>query len=205
MARLVVVSHFAAVRAGLRTLLADQPGLSLVGETPWVVNLGALLIDSCADMVLWDYAESELASMIEICERAEVRPVVLGPDRDAIVELVDSHVTAWAALPRDAEPEEIAGAVAAVTAGLVAMNPATLDLIADPSRATERAGEPLTPREQEILQLMAEGMPNKQIAIRLGISQHTVKFHAASLFAKLDAASRTEAVTSGIRRGLVLL
>jgi DNA-binding CsgD family transcriptional regulator len=52
---------------------------------------------------------------------------------------------------------------------------------------------------------MAEGMPNKQIAIRLGISQHTVKFHAASLFAKLDAASRTEAVTSGIRRGLVLL
>jgi DNA-binding CsgD family transcriptional regulator len=63
----------------------------------------------------------------------------------------------------------------------------------------------LTPREKEVLGMMAEGLGNKAIATRLGISPHTVKFHIASVFAKLDVESRTEAVTEGVRRGLVLI
>jgi DNA-binding CsgD family transcriptional regulator len=63
----------------------------------------------------------------------------------------------------------------------------------------------LTPREREILQQMAEGLPNKQIALRLSISLHTVKFHVASILAKLGVQSRTEAVTLGVRQGLVRL
>jgi DNA-binding CsgD family transcriptional regulator len=65
--------------------------------------------------------------------------------------------------------------------------------------------ESLTPRESEVLTLLSEGLPNKQIALRLQISEHTVKFHIASIFAKLGAASRTEAVSIGARQGLITL
>ena len=84
----------------------------------------------------------------------------------------------------------------------------TLAAIARPRMASEIAAvndEPLTAREREVLQLVAEGIPNKQIAQRLRISEHTVKFHVSAIMAKLNAASRTEAVTTAARRGLLLL
>jgi DNA-binding CsgD family transcriptional regulator len=74
-----------------------------------------------------------------------------------------------------------------------------------PRREGEPLSEELTPREHEVLQLIAEGLPNKLIALKLGISEHTVKFHITSILGKLDAGSRTEAVRLGARRGLVVL
>lgn len=65
--------------------------------------------------------------------------------------------------------------------------------------------ERLTPRERQVLFLMSEGLGNKEIAARLGISDHTVKFHASSILGKLGAGSRTEAVSQGIKRGLISL
>ena len=92
--------------------------------------------------------------------------------------------------------------------GLV-LHPAELDAMfpaAEPaSSPLAELIEPLTPRESEVLQMLASGLANKEIATRLAISEHTVKFHVASILGKLGAASRTEAVTLGIRRGLVLL
>jgi len=73
------------------------------------------------------------------------------------------------------------------------------------SRRLAELAEPLTPRESEVLQMLASGLANKQIAAKLAISEHTVKFHVASILGKLGAGSRTEAVSLGIRRGLVLL
>ncbi len=96
----------------------------------------------------------------------------------------------------DATPEEIEAAVHAVDAGLV--------VLAEPPIAPELA-EPLTERELELLDLLAEGISNKLIAHRLSISEHTVKTHVASIFAKLGVSSRTEAVSQAIRRGLVML
>jgi NarL family two-component system response regulator YdfI len=126
-----------------------------------------------------------------------------------------------AVLPRNITPAEIAGAIEAVAAGLYVFHPSELDFIAalrarDAERAPEPSpefgahrGEPLveslTPREIEVLQLLAEGLGNKEIASRLNISEHTAKFHVASIMGKLDAASRTEAVTLGIRHGLVMI
>lgn len=126
-----------------------------------------------------------------------------------------------AVLPRNVTPAEIAGAIEAVAAGLYVFHPTELDSIAAlRAREAERAPEPLpnfaapggeplleslTPREIEVLQLLAEGLGNKEIAARLRISEHTVKFHVASIMGKLGAASRTEAVTLGIRRGLVMI
>lgn len=88
------------------------------------------------------------------------------------------------------------------------IHPDSAEALASP--AAERAGatvdhQPLTPREIEILGMMAEGLGNKVIAARLGISTHTVKFHVASIFAKLDAGSRTEAVTIGVRQALIMI
>jgi len=96
----------------------------------------------------------------------------------------------------DATPNEIEAAVQAVDAGLVVLSEAPV---------AEELVEPLTERELELLDLLAEGISNKLIAHRLSISEHTVKTHVASIFAKLGVSSRTEAVSQAIRRGLVML
>jgi DNA-binding NarL/FixJ family response regulator len=107
-------------------------------------------------------------------------------------------------LPREATEAEIAGAVSAVAAGLVAVHPQFLDAVATRGTPVD-LDEPLTPREVEVLRLLAEGVANKEIAFRLGISEHTVKFHVASLLDKLHASTRTEAVSIGLRGGLITL
>ncbi|MGH7729444.1 MAG: helix-turn-helix domain-containing protein [Vulcanimicrobiaceae bacterium] len=107
---------------------------------------------------------------------------------------------AFALLAEDASAEEIVAALVAVAAGLVVTQPRAL---ADDGA---REGiERLTPREIEVLAALADGTPNKTIAGRLGISEHTVKYHVGAIFAKLGVASRTEAVTRGIRLGLIML
>jgi DNA-binding CsgD family transcriptional regulator len=78
-------------------------------------------------------------------------------------------------------------------------------LINAPARGDEQLIEPLTEREAEVLQLLAQGLANKQIAITLGISEHTVKFHVSGIYAKLGATNRTEAVRLGVRQGLIVL
>jgi DNA-binding NarL/FixJ family response regulator len=110
------------------------------------------------------------------------------------------------ALSSDATPEEIESAVLSVSAGLVVTTPASLAaLLPDPPSSLQELAEPLSGRELEVLDLLAEGLGNKLIAHRLNISEHTVKTHVASIFAKLGVSTRTEAVSQAIRRGLVML
>ena len=90
-------------------------------------------------------------------------------------------------------------------AGLVALHPDALRRAPRPVRAEPDRAQPLTGREIEVLGMLAEGLGNKVIAARLGISTHTVKFHVASILSKLGAGSRTEAVSIGMRRGLVAI
>ena len=118
-----------------------------------------------------------------------------------------------AVLPRNATPAEIVGAIEAVVAGLYVFHPSDVDSIpmlrpreADTvAEFVEPLLERLTPREIEVLQLLSGGLGNKEIASRLNISEHTAKFHVASIMGKLGATSRTEAVTLGIRHGLVMI
>ncbi len=106
-------------------------------------------------------------------------------------------------------PADNPTALETAAAGLVVIHPAAVDSMAPPvAAASQRLAElvePLTPRENEVLQMLAGGLANKEIAARLAISEHTVKFHVASILGKLGAGSRTEAVALGIRRGIVLL
>jgi DNA-binding NarL/FixJ family response regulator len=116
----------------------------------------------------------------------------------AAIEVVGEFATVLAARTSAAEAEAI----------LLAANGQGGDDRGDPERVapqTDAVVEPLTPREQQVLELMAEGLPNKAIAVRLGISDQTVKFHVAAIAAKLGATNRTEAVRLALRRGLLTL
>ena len=109
-------------------------------------------------------------------------------------------------LSRDATPDEIEGAIHAARAGLTVTTPTALALLLpDPETLEDQPAEPLSDREREVLDLLAEGLSNKLVAYQLKISEHTVKTHVQSIFAKLDVSSRTEAVSKAIRRGLVML
>jgi NarL family two-component system response regulator YdfI len=110
-----------------------------------------------------------------------------------------------AVLGRDASAEELSAAVTATRAGLLVLHPDALSRT--PAASAVPRGEPsaLTAREVEILEMMAEGMSNRAIAGRLKISRHTVKFHVASILTRLGARSRTEAVTLGVRHGVISL
>jgi DNA-binding NarL/FixJ family response regulator len=138
----------------------------------------------------------------------------------AVALLVDDPHDAWvsealrsgvrAILPRQAGAGEIVAAIEAAAAGLVVLHSAVVDTLlptasSAPHTLPNAPQQTLTPREIEVLSMMAEGLGNKEIAWRLRISEHTVKFHIGSIFAKLNASSRTEAVTLGIRQGLIML
>lgn len=136
---------------------------------------------------------------------------LVGPEVRA-KELLGDGVAA--VLPRDAAPERIAAAAWAVGCGLVVVDASLADRMstdrrsADPISAVTaptEEGEPLTPREGEVLALIADGLSNRSIAKALGISAHTAKFHVNSLLSKLDVGTRTEAVVQAARRGLLQL
>jgi DNA-binding NarL/FixJ family response regulator len=130
-----------------------------------------------------------------------------------VANAAEIHGVGFGAIPREATPDEIVAALNAVAAGLIALDRriASGALIAAeravaPVVATlNSADDMLTSREMDVLQLLAQGLPNKIIANRLHISEHTAKFHVSSIMTKLGAASRTEAVTLAARRGLLTL
>lgn len=204
MTRVLIVASSAVVRAGLRSILTERGDLEPIGE---VSQLGD---DSEPDVVLIDLAGGDAAEVFLPWIESGGPPVVvltpgLGGDDLARVLRQGAH----GILPRDAAPEQIVAAVKAAALGLVVLPEGSAALLPLPAApigvASERGVEALTPREREVLALLAEGAGNKQIARRLGISEHTVKFHVGSILGKLGAGSRTEAVTMGLRLGLIMV
>jgi DNA-binding NarL/FixJ family response regulator len=142
--------------------------------------------------------------------------LLLADHAQAIQSLVGLPLHSWGVLPLDCNPEELTAAISALAQGLLVLSPALFSpaLIralvdgtfgAGMAEASPPLSEPLTPREIEVLGLLAQGLPNKQIASRLSISEHTVKFHVSSLYNKLGVANRTEAVRAGVQQGLISL
>jgi len=162
------------------------------------------------DVLLLDLESPEDESM-SLAMESEISPLVVLTDNtenSLVVEALGSGTRAI--LPRDATSEEIVAAIQATATGLVVLHPHVLRSMLSPILPGEESepdpsDQTLTPREIEVLRMVAEGLGNKEIASRLGISDHTVKFHISSIFAKLGASSRTEAVTIGIRQGLIMV
>lgn len=165
-----------------------------------------------ADVVLLDLAENgpwrlpaELAGGLE---RTPQVVLVESPTRGELLRLLQDGPRTL--VLRDSPPNEITAALHAAGEGLVAMSPELLELLwpvgSEVAAFDELPpGEPLTARESEVLALLADGAANREIAARLGISEHTVKFHVSSILNKLGAATRTEAVTRGYKEGLIII
>ena len=209
MIRTVVAASSDVARAGIASIVSSIEGVEVVGQASDVDELSRLVRASSPDAVLVDIGnrDEDLSHFVEAPGQTEhdVRVVVLSDEAPDFPP--DGRRTeAWALLPRRSGAAEIDAALRAVMAGLVVMHPGVFERTAQPSavRAAHEVSV-LTPREIEVLRMLAAGLPNKSIAKRLGVSAHTVKFHVGSIMTKLHASSRTEAVTDGIRRGLIFV
>jgi DNA-binding NarL/FixJ family response regulator len=198
--RLLIAAPSAVMRAGLETLAASAAGIEVIAAHPDLSGIDALQ----PDVVL------AAASLAEIQAPA-------GGRSPALVLLTAEMEPEWtqealrlgvrALLPRDASAAQILAAVEAAGNGLAVIDPPDLETLLSAATPVQAAGPAagLTSRELEVLRMMAEGAANKTIAWNLKISEHTVKFHVASILSKLNVSSRTEAVTAGLRKGLVFL
>jgi len=196
--RVLIAAGYPAVRAGYRDLIGREPGLTPIdsdpredgGSRPDAIVVD---VDSLGPDVLDGLLESYPAAAVVIVggEPAEDGP---GLDGGPI-----------AYLRAESDGPEIAAAIRGVRLGLTVIDPELLPEAGPrPSPpVVYAAGERLTAREHEVLELVANGLPNKTIARELGISEHTAKFHVGSVLSKLNAASRTEAVTIATRRGIL--
>ena len=211
MIRTFIVAASPLVRAGLENILATQ-GVEVVGAVSSLESLADRLVEEEVDVVLVDGSgdqfETVLGSIDDLELGSEVAVILLAdhPVPGRVAEAVRAGI--GAILPTGASPEQLVVAMQAASVGLIVVHRGEIDSTfpgAPASRPLAELLEPLTRREHEVLQMLASGLGNKEIATRLTISEHTVKFHVASILGKLGAASRTEAVALGIRHGLVLL
>jgi DNA-binding NarL/FixJ family response regulator len=146
-------------------------------------------------------------ALAAIAEGFSVPTILLVDDPHADVALAALRAGASAVLARQTDARELGTALDAVRAGLVVLDASVRDALAPPQAAVRGAAltEPLTQRERQVLAMLANGLSNRRIAERLTISENTVKAHVAAILAKFGATSRTEAVTIGVRLGLVML
>lgn len=213
--RVLVIAHSVVMQAGLEALLASDPKLEVVGSLADTRYLQSQVEQLQPDVVLLEWEESDLdwlGTLVGEGAGAET-PAATGPGMVLLMEDWQSAPIAdllrsgvQGILPDDATADEIIGTLQTVALGLTVLHPdiATPLLLSLPSNSPISPTS-LTPREIEVLQMLAEGLGNKAIARRLTISEHTVKFHIGSIFSKLNASSRTEAAILGARQGFILL
>lgn len=217
--RVLVVAHSIVMRAGLETLITTEPTLAVVGSIAYSASLAQQIEQLQPDVVLLEWMASD--------EEPLPTPIAADWQAPALVLLMDEIPSSTVSdflrmgvrgiLPSEATASEIIGAIAAAAAGLTILHPDVADALlpvlptssnglrTEADQPADTLPQPLTTREIEVLGMLAEGVANKTIARRLNLSEHTVKFHISSIFSKLNASSRTEAVILGARLGLVLL
>ena len=194
MTRILLVAPIPALRLGLRALLADSD-IEIVGEADRLDSPDFL--DAEADVLIY---ASPSASLLEPKMDGGRSLLLLSDDPPPLQSLARSR-TAWGTLPLESSREELVAAVHALAQGLIVSTPEFLQPRAQPNN--ESGAPSLSDRELEVLELLAQGLANKQIAAALGISEHTAKFHVSSIYTKLGATNRAEAVRQGVRQGLI--
>jgi DNA-binding NarL/FixJ family response regulator len=200
--RILVISHDPLARRAIAELVRSIPETEVVAEAE--SGAAALASDQPrVDALVWesDWNSSELRRFSDF-RRVGLPVVALAATFEQARRL--RAAGAAAVLSRGVDASGLAAALAAVLEGLVVSDPTLEPAPGEPFDLGE-AGESLTPRELEVLNLVAEGLSNKAIAARLGIRESTVKDHVNSMLDKLGAQSRTEAVTVALRRGLIAI
>ena len=203
--RIAVAATSAVRRAGLESIIRSHAEFHLAGSFGTVASLVSFARSTELDVIVID--------------TDSIRDLLLEPTSDAVIVLL-TEVTevrsisrllrsrVRAILPRESDPDDVLSAIYAAYDGLVLLSTATAESLAavygdQPLEVEAELSEEITSRETHVLRMLAHGLVNKDIAARLGISEHTVKFHISSILDKLGASTRTEAVILGIRRGLI--
>jgi NarL family two-component system response regulator YdfI len=203
--RIAVAATSAVRRAGLESIIRSHAEFHLAGSFGAVASLVSFARSTELDVIVID--------------TDSIRDLLLEPTSDAVIVLLTEVTEARsisrllrsgvrAILSRESDPDDVLSAIYASYDGLVLLSTPTAESLAalygDPPLEVEaELSEEITSRETDVLRMLAQGLVNKDIAARLGISEHTVKFHISSILDKLGASTRTEAVTLGIRRGLI--
>lgn len=212
MIRVLVAADAVVMRAGLESLLSTHPELTVVASSTHLATLAQRVEALQPDVIVLECNQDEalqekLLRLGAVTEELNLVILVDEPQGNWVTEAIRLGVRA--VLPREATGEEIVATVIAAATGLVILHSDLIDvllsILPSAARSLPRESQALTPREIEVLTMLAEGLGNKAIARRLNISEHTVKFHVGSIFSKLNASSRTEAVTLGARQGLIML
>jgi DNA-binding NarL/FixJ family response regulator len=198
-----IVAQSPLVRSGLAAILGNSPSLRVVAEaTPAEAQV---LPARGVDIVVCDVPDgAEVSAIIDQAPRGVPILALVGAGAQPMKLF---HAGARGVLRRDATADQLSAASVAVASGLCTLDQSLLgNLVPTTPRSAEFA-DPigLTPREHQVLELVAEGLSNKLIGLRLDISEHTAKFHVNSLLEKLEADTRTDAVVRAARRGLLTL
>jgi DNA-binding NarL/FixJ family response regulator len=206
--RTLILASTPTLRSGLRALLSGDENIEVLAEASSLAELEEL---DGLDVLLLAGEEFALEAVRGLLEEAEPPPAILllSENAENARILANLPLRAWGLLPPEVSEEELVAAMGALHEGLLAASPAMVQSLFGPTAvrptADELLMEDLTAREGEVLQLLAQGLPNKQIALALNISEHTVKFHSSAIYAKLGVTNRTEAVRRGARLGLIVL
>jgi DNA-binding NarL/FixJ family response regulator len=216
--RLAIVAPTMALRAGLRALLTLPLSRSAEIDDRLDVVFEAGSLGEFVDqnpridvlVIDGDLMESGRLSSLSAREEGQLAVLVLSDTQSHARMLAVESFRGWGILSLDASAGELQAAIHAVGEGLLVGSPNLLNPLLPRQTLTGDAhsvqqAERLTEREAQVLELLALGLANKQIALRLKISDHTVKFHISSIYAKLGVTNRTEAVRVGVQQGLVSL
>ena len=225
MIQVMIISPVLAVRAGLNALLnppvpstsqdevdySGGPQIEVIGEFAGLPEVGTAIKRHADVLVVTDDAllEDEIGLLAEdVGDRLAV--LHLGEFQDTALRNPLEKFRAWGFLPLDSSVSELTAAIQALHEGLIVATPELITSLIEGPPDREQRGVPdtlesLTERETQVLELIATGQANKQIAISLDISEHTVKFHVSSIFSKIGANNRAEAVRKAIQQGLISL
>ncbi len=217
--RVLVISSSPFARAGLAALIDQQPLLRVVGQMSPDDEIGESLDLYRPDVLVWEMGYEALPALDTLNETraANIPALVLIADNPNAIAAAPMLINAGArgVVLQDTQPERLAAALIALAQGLVVLSVPLADAsfaggfavpgLPPNGDGSTRMVDALTPRETEVLNLIAEGLPNKIIAHKLSISEHTVKFHVNAILTKLGAQSRTEAVVRATRLGLIAL
>jgi len=198
-----IMTFSAARREWLSKTVSGEPEIRIAGTAATFPFLQSLMSETSADISLIDLqpempAGTTRAWLNELLEVTSIVLLVPEPDPAVVNQIRRAGVGGF--LQSNASSEQIVQAIKSVASGLM-----VFDRALAPQSPDDELLEQLTSRENEVLRLLADGLGNKEIAVKLSISEHTIKFHIHSILGKLGAASRTEAVTRGLRSGLIEL
>ncbi|BAY79982.1 LuxR family two component transcriptional regulator (plasmid) [Nostoc linckia NIES-25] len=205
MIRVMVVATSPVVRAGLSAVVSSNPQLTVVASASDLDVVSKEIDQLQPDVVLLDLGSNPepIWSKLQLIQEQQI--IAIAEDIDSIDLEAAFRLGIQGILSSTSTEAEIIAGVEAVASGLVVLHPDVLQLLPMREKALPNPVQTLTHREMEVLGMLGYGLGNKAIAKRLQISEHTVKFHVSSIFQKLGVSTRTEAVTAGVRLGLIML